>query len=126
METLAISSAFTPPPAQGASLIERHASFADALGRAARGPREEDPEVLARRGAEQLVANAFVRPLLSQLREGAMAAPPFAPTQGEKQFRALADAKLADDIVHSARLPIVDRIANDLLRRTGAHLGSQR
>jgi Rod binding domain-containing protein len=118
METLPISSAFSPGPAQGASLIERHASFADALGRAAWGAAPADPAALARQGAEQLVANAFIRPLLAQLREGSGAAPPFAPTQGEKQFRSLADAKLADDIVRSARLPIVDRIANDLLRRT--------
>lgn len=68
-----------------------------------------------RRTAEQFVAKAFVEPVLASLREHSQAAPPFAPTQAEKQFRALADARLAQDVVRHARLPIVERLARDLL-----------
>lgn len=68
-----------------------------------------------REAAEALVAKTFIEPILAQMRESTDAAPPFAPTQAEKQFRALADAQLAQSVVERAHLPIVDRLARDLL-----------
>lgn len=105
------------PPAP--ATLEKHASFADALGRAVERP-GDTPEQEARRAAEQLVAGAFVRPILEKVREATMAAPPFQPTQGERQFRAIADAQVAQAIVHGARFPLVDRITESLLRRGSA------
>lgn len=67
--------------------------------------------------AEQLVAVALVQPLLAQMRETSNAAPPFAPTQAEKQIRALQDASVAQQIVHAARFPVVDRLARGMLDR---------
>jgi len=67
--------------------------------------------------AEQLVAVALVQPLLAQMRESSNAAPPFAPTQAEKQIRALQDASVAQQIVHASRFPMVDRLARGMLDR---------
>lgn len=99
-------------------------SFAEALGaaRLAEGfdAREGRPEAAkAREAAEQLVATTLVLPVLKQLRESNNAAPPFAPTNAEKQFGALLDHRLAHDIVKGANFPMVDRLARDLLRSHG-------
>ena len=74
------------------------------------------PKERARAAAEQLVAITFVRPILEEMRRSNNAAPPFGPSSGEKQFRSFLDAKLADEITRSARVPLVDRIARDLAR----------
>lgn len=78
------------------------------------------PAARARAAAEALVAQTFVGPVLKQLRESSEAAPPFAPGPGEKQFRALLDAELAQRMVSGWRLPLVERVARDLLRHHGA------
>lgn len=93
--------------------------FQDILGRAEIKP-DESPEIAARRSAEQFVAMTLVQPLLKQLRETSQAAPPFAPTQGEKQFQGVMDAELAQRIVGAANFPLVDRLAQDMLRRSPA------
>lgn len=91
--------------------------FSGVLGRAIeRG--ETGPEQ-ARKAAEQFVAIALVQPLLSQLRAANQSAPPFAPTQGEKQFQSLLDSHLAQEITRSKNFPLVDRLAADLMKRAG-------
>lgn len=99
----------------------RQAAFSEALGRqlVPSASPSADPGERARAGAEQLVATAFVQPLLKQLRESDHSAPPFAPTQAEKQLRAMGDTELAHRIVHASHFPVVDRIAQDLLKRGG-------
>ena len=74
------------------------------------------PKDNARSAAEQFVAVTLVQPILAQLRESNAAAAPFAPGEGEKQFRALHDATLAQEIVRAAHWPLVDRLARNLLR----------
>lgn len=81
------------------------------LERAANGPDD------AERAARQLVAVSLVQPALKQMREGTWAAPPFAPSSGERQFRALMDAELAQDLVDHSRWPLVDRLARDVRER---------
>lgn len=101
-------------------LVARQRAFAGVLGRELSTPGAEkvSPEDRARQTAEQLVAVAFIQPLLKQLRETNQAAPPFAPTQAEKQFGALGDAELAQQLTRAAHFPLVDRLARDLLKRT--------
>ncbi len=99
-------------------------SFAAILGRdwQAPGAPAQTPEQRARSTAEQYVAIALVQPVLKQLRDPNPAVPPFAPfapTQAERQFRALMDAELAQRLVHAQRFPLVDRIAGDLMARAG-------
>ena len=81
-------------------------SFAKLLDAAKHGKSKEE----VRRSAEQLVAATFVTPLLKQVRESSQAVEPFAPTPAEKQFGALLDQRVADDLVHASNLPIVDRL----------------
>ncbi|MGH7132271.1 MAG: hypothetical protein ACREJO_10040 [Phycisphaerales bacterium] len=68
-----------------------------------------------RQAAEDFVAVAFIQPILKQLRETNHAAPPFAPSEGEKAFRGIADAHLSRQLVRKARWPLVDRLARTLL-----------
>lgn len=72
-------------------------------------------EERARKAAEQIVSVALVQPVLKQLRESNMAAPPFAPTQGEKQFQGLMDSAISERLVHASRFPLVDRLAEQMV-----------
>ena len=76
----------------------------------------------ARKAAEEFVAMVFVDPILKKAREMNTAAPPFAPSTGEKQFGALLDAQIAQKITKAAHFPLVDRLARDL-RRDGSSVG---
>lgn len=104
-----------------AARFDAAGSFREALGKAAWDNQERKaPEVEAREAAERLVSSAFIQPILESLREMNNAAPPFGPTQGEKQFAPLLDAQLADRYVAAQNFPLVDRIAQQLLQRGGA------
>lgn len=94
-------------------------SFLSVLGKRVDEPVADGPDEQARHIAEQLVSISFIQPMLKQLRATNNAAPPFAPTQAEKQFRALTDADLANQIVHAKQFPLVDRLSHDLLKRGG-------
>jgi len=99
------------------SLRDSQRSFMAATGRV-QYDHSADEEVNARRSAEQFVAGTLILPMLKQLRDSATAAPPpFGPSEGEKKFHALADAKLADSIVSAKGFPLVDRLTDTLLRR---------
>lgn len=89
--------------------------FAELVERARRGAAKDE----IRAAAEQLVSATFIVPVLTQVRESSMAAPPFAPTPGEKQFGSMLDQRLADEIVRSSRLPIVERLTRDFAARAG-------
>ena len=76
---------------------------------------KEDADVESKRAeaqaaAEGLVATSFIKPILTQVRESNNAPPPFGPTQAEKQFGSLLDNELADEIVHAAQFPLVDKL----------------
>ncbi|MDX9910435.1 MAG: hypothetical protein RBS39_01250 [Phycisphaerales bacterium] len=130
MDGLGMDTTITPgamslstPLAGGAGLASRQSAFRDVLAQASgRGDARtrETPEQRARSAAEQLVAISFVQPILAQVREAKDAAPPFAPTEAEKQFGALMDARVAHELVRGSRLPLVDRLAQNLLARSGA------
>lgn len=100
-------------------------SFREVLGQGGDGASGVTMEQKAVSTAEQLVAVALVQPLLAQMRESSNAAPPFAPTQAEKQIRALQDASVAQQIVHASRFPMVDRLARGMLDRA-ERLGGDR
>jgi len=101
-----------------AQWLDRQQRFASVLSTEQRRAGEKGtPEEQARQAAESLVSIAFVQPLLSEMREGTWAAPPFQPTQGEKQFRALGDAATAQELVHASHWALVDRIATDIGKR---------
>jgi Rod binding domain-containing protein len=116
------------PARMSQGLAHDQRSFLDILGKAAGAPASraagrgdtQPREDRAREAAEQLVAQTFVLPMLKEMRQSNSAAPPFAPSQGEKQFRALMDAELAQRIVKASRFNLVQRLARDLLNVPGA------
>mgnify|MGYP003630149151 CR=1 FL=1 len=77
---------------------------------------ELTPETEARVAAEGLVSSTFIEPILKQIRESNTAPPPFGPSSAEKQFASLLDTNIADEIVHAANFPLVERIANQLMK----------
>jgi Rod binding domain-containing protein len=101
--------------AGAAPLAARQESFAAVLARAGtRGAKA--PAAAAREAAEQIVSVTLVQPLLMRLRESNMAAPPLAPSRGERQFQSLMDAHVAQEVVKAANFPLVDELARRLLR----------
>ena len=107
------------PRGQGSTSREE---FAAVLGRM--DPGAMTPDERAREGARQLVSTALVQPVLKSLRESNRAAAPFAPSQGERTFRAMMDTNLAQNLVKSGRWPLVDRVAQSLLRNTSQGAGA--
>jgi len=101
------------PAARAAA--EEPARFAREL-RAAGATGRRDRAGEARQVAEQLVATTFIEPVLTMLRETNQAAGPFAPGTTERRFTPLLDQHLSERIVHGSRFPLVDRIAESLLR----------
>lgn len=109
----ALTGAEAPPSARQAD------HFAELVDRARKGLGSDE----IRKAAEQLVSATFITPILSQVRESSQAAPPFAPTQGEKQFGAMLDQRIADEIVKSSRLPMVERLTREFSARAGLPVG---
>lgn len=101
--------------------------FASVLGTAT-AARGATNEARARDAAEQFVAAALVQPVLKQLRQSNMGAPPFVPTQGEQQFQGLMDAAVAQQIVHAKHFPLVDSIQQSILKQasTAGDKGGER
>lgn len=99
-------------------MATRQNDFASVLSRA-NAPVGRTPEESARDAAEQFVSITLVQPLLANLRKSNGAAPPFAPSQGERQFQSLMDAHVAHQVVKAAHFPLVDRLARQLLSDAG-------
>lgn len=95
-------------------LAARQNDFASVLARA-RGAEGKTAEESARAAAEEFVSITLVQPLLAGLRESNRAAPPFAPSLGERQFQSLLDAHVAQQVVRAAQFPLVDRLARQLM-----------
>lgn len=94
------------------STASDQSSFAQILSIADRGPLARKSD--AREVAETFVAVALVEPALKQARESTWAAPPFAPSQAEKQFGALIDSHVAREVTRAANFPLVDRLARNM------------
>jgi len=65
----------------------------------------------AREAAGELVATAFVKPVLSEMRASSMAAAPFKPGTWEKRFGPVIDGMVAQELVGSSGWGLVDRLA---------------
>lgn len=96
------------------------ASFQDVLIAAGKQQRAEQ----AREAAQQMVASAFIMPVLAKLRESPFLTGPFAPGDAERRFGPLMDQHVADRITAGDHFPLVDQITDHLLaaeaRRCGA------
>lgn len=101
------------------ALLTSQQSFERVLGRKTQKTGRE----AAREAAEDFVSMSLVLPVLKQLRESNMAAPPFAPGDSERRFGALLDAEIAARMVRGSRFGIVDAVAEQLMSRGGASGG---
>ena len=116
-----------PRMVAGGNSLDEQKAFGEVLGLARGTDPDATPEQKradAREAAEKLVARTFIEPLMRSMRESNQAAAPFAPTQAEKQFRGLMDARVAEAVVHRSDMAIVGRIADDLVRAAGLEEGS--
>lgn len=112
----------------GGNTHDEQRAFGEVLGLARGTNPDATPEQKradAREAAEKLVASTFIEPLLKSMRESNQAAAPFAPTQGEKQFRGLIDARVAESVVRRSNLSIVDRVTDTLVRAAGLDEGGE-
>ena len=72
-------------------------------------------EAEAKDTAEKLIATTLIKPILAQARAARDAPAPWGQTQAEKQFGALLDNRIADDIAKSSSFPIAQRIADQIM-----------
>lgn len=72
--------------------------------------------------AQKLVSTTLIKPILSQARAARDAPAPWGQTQAEKQFGALLDNRIADDISKAAGFPIAQRIADQIIQNSPVDL----
>ena len=70
-----------------------------------------------REESRKLVAEAFITPLLAQMRAKNKAAAPFGPTDGEKRFGPIIDQAVADSMSRPDRFPMVMAVERSILQR---------
>jgi len=115
-----------------ARMLEEQATLSGPLGdvrlnRAAEragGNDESSPDDRAaarRQVAAQLVAEAFVRPILAQIREQTFVSDRFRAAPAERRFGPMLDEVIAERIVLGARFPLVDAVERTLTARERDH-----
>lgn len=109
-------------PGEFGQMLSRQRDYAAATSRQGLGEEEKTIEDRARQAAEDFVSQAFVQPLLKELRESNDAWGPFAPGTGEKQMRSLADAQMARNLVKASNWPLIDQIKRSVMRQEPAAL----
>lgn len=117
------------PAAASAGRAVTSASSAGVMSsdaRLARAARNGSPRELAYEAAKTLVVEAFVKPIFAQLHEGSLASDAFKPGVGEKRFRPLLDAALADKVVEGSNFALVERVADQFERSIAARIGGGR
>ncbi len=90
------------------------------MSRSAGSRTQGSAEEQARQAASDFVAAALVEPVFKQLRESNHSAAPFAPGPAEKQFGSMLDVQYARRLTRSANFPLVDRLAQFLLKKGAA------
>ncbi len=66
--------------------------------------------------AQKLVSTTLIKPILAQARAARDAPAPWGQTQAEKQFGALLDNRIADDISRASNFNIAQRVADQMLK----------
>ena len=83
-----------------------------------------------REASEQLVASAFVLPILQKMQDDPFRSDMFHGGSGEDMFAQQWNTHVADDIVKRANFPMVDAVYNQIMRQANpsvtAHAASQK
>jgi Rod binding domain-containing protein len=106
-----------PTVGEFGQMLNRQRDYAATTSRQGIGESDKSIEDKAREAAEDFVSQAFVQPMLKQLRESNDAWGPFAPGTGEKQMRSLADAQLARNLVKASNWPLVEQIRRNVMKQ---------
>jgi len=93
--------------------------FAEVLGKQTGRHLGKVDEEKIRDAAENFVAVALVQPVFKQMRATNRAAAPFGPNKAEQQFQSLVDAQVSRHIVHKSNWPVVERVAQQMLKKAG-------
>lgn len=82
--------------------------------------RKEISEQEARQAAQQLVASAFLQPMLKQMRESGFKTEYFDNGPGQDAFNQQLHTALADRMVERMDLPVVDAVTRFVTQHAGA------
>ncbi|MBX3388937.1 MAG: hypothetical protein KF691_05730 [Phycisphaeraceae bacterium] len=93
--------------------------FTEILGKQTSRQIGKADEAKIREAAENFVAMALVQPVFKQMRASNHAEAPFGPNKAEQQFQSLVDARVARHIVHKTNWPVVERVAQNMLKKAG-------
>lgn len=85
----------------------------------------ESRPLIARRGAEELVANALILPAFKMMREDPLRSDLFGRAPGQDAFEGLLDTELAKRMTAKAKFALVDAVARKLLGNEGRARGAQ-
>ncbi len=69
--------------------------------------------------SRQLVASAFIVPILSEFRESTAKGGPFGRSQAEDRLGPIFDAHVADSIIERGKLDLTARVEEQMLARAG-------
>jgi len=113
-----------PTAAMPARALRRHQEwrFDDVIAAAdfAVDRRPDNVEQVVRQGVEQLVASAFVQPMLAAMRDDPMRSDLFHGGLAEDMFGSQLDARMAQRITRAANLPVVDLIYERFMQNVNA------
>lgn len=98
-------------------MSQRHLALTSPVARLAKSAREGNPQELAFEAAVRLVSDAFIKPILAQVRSSSDMMKPFAPGSAEKSFRPMLDGELADRIARSEHFDLVGATQKSLLSK---------
>ncbi len=95
----------------------QHLALTSPTARLAKAARDGNPQELAFEAAVRLVSDAFIKPILAQVRSSSDMMKPFAPGSAEKAFRPLLDGELSDRIARSENFDLVQATQRSLLTK---------
>jgi Rod binding domain-containing protein len=122
MTSLAASFDLPSPALLDRSVSPRATSTSSDFERALRAGGHGKEADEARRVAQQLVAETFIKPVLKQVRETRLIADRFAPGDAERRFGPLLDERIADRMTQREGFPLVDAVADHLMSITAKRL----
>lgn len=96
---------------------QRHLAMTAPVAKLAKAAREGNPQELAYEAAVRLVSDAFIKPMLAQMRSSSNMMKPFAAGDAEKTFRPMLDGELSDRIARSGSFDLVQATQKSLLSK---------
>lgn len=97
------------------SHLHRESKFLGQVGQILGSEAATSPEAAVRKGAEELVASAFFKPIFAMVREDPLRSDVIPMSSGEKMFGPLLDAEFSKRITERADFPITEAIVKRMM-----------